>query len=142
MSDLSDLPITSFKPIEKRSNKRFGIKCSFCTKNNSGIMLTGFEYNGDLKYYDYDKIDYNEMSLRFCDLICAKLYNDNIHKITIDVQSYRKSHLSKSLDKNSELIYVKCIDKMFTQLPVMFCENNLSAKEYTVIKKTYFAIVG
>jgi len=61
--------------------------------------------------------------LIFCDLICAKIYSDNVEKINIDSQLYRNNYVMKKLSSNAEKIYLKYKYKFFQQLPILLIKN-------------------
>ena len=52
-------------------------------------------------------------NLSFCDILCAKLYNDYVHKIDFDINSVNNTQ-SKRLKK----IYDLCKNMMFEELPI------------------------
>ena len=62
--------------------------------------------------------------LIFCDLICAKIYSDNVNKIDIDFQTYRNNYISKKLSGSAEKIYQKYKYKFFQQLPILIIKDN------------------
>ena len=63
-------------------------------------------------------------NLMFCDLICAKIYSDNISKIDIDFQLYRNNYISKKLSVSAEKIYQKYKYKFFQQLPILIIQDD------------------
>ena len=63
-------------------------------------------------------------NLMFCDLICAKIYSDNIGKIDIDFQLYRNNYISKKLSVSAEKIYQKYKYKFFQQLPILIIQDD------------------
>ena len=75
--------------------------CSFCGKDIK--MLPAQSVDGELK---------------FCDLICAKLYYDNIGHFKFDVKRYNDYYNEESLSKKAYDIYDKYRFIMFEQLPV------------------------
>jgi len=66
--------------------------------------------------------------LIFCDLICAKIYSDNINKIDIDFQLYRNNYISKKLSVAAEKIYQKYKYKFFQQLPILIINDDKKEK--------------
>ena len=62
--------------------------------------------------------------LIFCDLVCAKIYSDNINKIDIDFQTYRNNYVSKKFSVSAEKIYQKYKYKFFQQLPILIIKDD------------------
>lgn len=88
-------------------------KCSWC-----GSKIVNATY---MKIY----IDGCQLyDIELCDIICAKLYNDNIRKINIDmtdmIEAYRRNLLSIELRK----IYSKINGILFEMLPI-FMKNDM-----------------
>lgn len=75
--------------------------CSFCEQE---IKLTPIKCLG------------NE-NLKFCDLCCAKLYNDNVQNINVDMTNYRRAYQRDQLNPLAKVIYEK-IDTLFEMLPL------------------------
>ena len=62
--------------------------------------------------------------LIFCDMVCAKIYSDNISKIDIDFKEYRNNFILKKLSTSAEKIYQKYKYKFFQQLPILTINEN------------------
>ena len=65
----------------------------------------------------------SDKKLIFCDIFCAKLYNDNVTKIEFNFDLFTKDY-HKSNSKKLNKIYERCKDLLFEELPI-----------YTVQKK-------
>ena len=66
--------------------------------------------------------------LTFCDIFCAKLYNDNISKIDFNFDSFTRDYYrdnSKKLVK----IYERCKDLLFEELPIYTVQKHESPEE-------------
>ena len=85
--------------------------CNMCHKNIKDCGL--YSANHDLV---------------FCDLICAKIYSDNIEKITIDDKEYRNNYTLNKLSKEAEKIYLKYKYKFFDQLPILIISDKKKNK--------------
>lgn len=53
----------------------------------------------------------------FCDIICAKLYNDSINRIDFDFDRFT-SYYHRTFSKLSKKMYEKCKDSLFEELPI------------------------
>lgn len=141
MTNTLDVPMFN---VRKRASKKAGkLKscCDLCTSSSEN-MLCATSYDGSLEDYDYQKIDPNRTKLYFCDLICAKLYDVNVCKLTIDVKTYRKNYLDGMLNNTSNIIYQKCKSVLFTQLPIKVITKPIGTpkeikEQYRKIKNTY-----
>jgi len=83
-------------------------RCSMCHANIKGNGLYSLKHD-----------------LIFCDLICAKIYSDNIAKIDIDFQDYRNKHVEGQLSATAEKIYQKYKYKFFQQLPILIINSEM-----------------
>lgn len=82
-------------------NSNMKSKCSFCDK--------------EIKMFPAQSID---GKLKFCDLVCAKLYYDNKERFTFDSKKYNNYYNENELSKKAKEIYDKCRFVLFEQLPV------------------------
>ena len=98
--------------------------CSFCNKK--------------IKFMPLSSID---KSLKFCDIICAKLYYDNVGKFEINKTEYNNYYINDQLSKKAKDIYNKVGAIMFKQLPIYsplindeaYGNPELMKKKYTKI---------
>ena len=119
--------------FEDNDNDDFGFSisnlkktCSFCGK--------------DIKFFPAQSVD---GKLKFCDVICAKLYYDNIDKFTFDVKKYNNYFNEGELSKKAREIYDKCRFVIFEQLPVFKPEpNDPILKEPELMHKAYNKILS
>ena len=65
--------------------------------------------------------------LIFCDLICAKIYSDNIDKINIDYDEYRRNFCNNKLSNKSLDVYKKYKGKFFVELPILKFDKDIEA---------------
>lgn len=133
-----DIPIFTTSNKTKAKIKSTLTKvCVFCSKKIKELgYVTGTEYNGPLSSYDSIKIDSNANKLIFCDLICAKLYDVNIHKISIDFKSYKDFNNNGKLSKNAVKIYNKCKHKLFSELLILKINDDMNTMDKDA-KKEY-----
>lgn len=75
--------------------------CSFCNKKCTTKTLSTID-----------------RELKFCDYICARLYDINVEKIELNEKEYRKYYIRNELSENSKKIYTICRNKSLFQLPV------------------------
>jgi hypothetical protein len=73
-------------------------------------------------------------------LVCAKLYDINIHEIAIDLADYRKKYLTNQLNKSSYIIYNQVKNILFSQMPIKYC-NPVTKKEFEYYKNEYIKIL-
>ena len=75
-------------------------------------------------------LPYLKLTISLCDLLCAKIFNDNFHKIGIEEEKYFKLKECKYLNQN-QLDMLKLCDCLFLQLPGAYCResNFLETKE-------------
>jgi len=93
--------------ISKKSNKiTFKKNCILCHKSIRDCGLYSLNHE-----------------LIFCDLVCAKIYFDNINKIEIDYNEYRKNYCNHKLSNKSLDIYKKYMNKFFIELPIIKISN-------------------
>ena len=76
-------------------------KCEFCSKT--------------IKQLPASSID---GKLKFCDILCAKLYCDNFGKFVFDIKKYNTYYNEGQLDKKAKEIFERCRFLMFEQLPI------------------------
>ena len=57
-------------------------------------------------------------TLNFCDIICAKLYYDNVKHFNINIKQYNNYYNEDDLNKKAKDIYSRCRNVIFEQLPV------------------------
>ena len=81
--------------------KNMKSKCNFCNKEVK--MFPAQSVNGELK---------------FCDLVCAKLYYDNNKHFNFDARKYNNYYNENELSKKAKEIYDKCRFVLFEQLPI------------------------
>ena len=75
--------------------------CSFCGKH--------------IKDFPASSIDGR---LKFCDLICAKLFYDNNEHFTLDIKKYNNYYNEGQLSKKARDIFERCNGIVFEQLPI------------------------
>ena len=76
-------------------------KCSFC-----GKVIKMFPASN------------SDNTLKFCDLICAKLYYDNVQHFLFDVKRYNNYYNEYQLSDKAREVFDRCRFVMFEQLPV------------------------
>jgi hypothetical protein len=106
--------------------------CNYC---NSILKTSSLQGNNDI----------NNTPVVFCDLICAKIYNDNIAPVSISQQKYNKLYANASLNKSSESIYAMFGNIQFKQLPLMkneYINESLDPKEKINYKNSCMKILS
>ena len=75
-------------------------------------------------------LPYLKLTISLCDLLCAKIFNDNFHKIGIDEEKYIKLKECKYLNEK-QLNTLGLCNCLFLQLPSAYCKesNFLETKE-------------
>ena len=66
----------------------------------------------------YLTADHNK--LRFCNFICAKHYNDLIHKVIVDMDKYTNYYINGKLSKFNEKIYKFVSKRGFEFMPTIY----------------------
>lgn len=94
--------------------------CSYCHRNKKGELLIGAPYIGSM----FGIVHNNANRMKFCDYICAKLYNDNRERITVDVQHYKSLYTKNKLDKKSRIIYERVGNNFFAFLPTYIVSDD------------------
>lgn len=85
--------------------------CDWCARELGDYYLTGtrtHEGTHDTKL------------LRFCNFVCAKHYNDIVHKINVDMDKYTDYFINGKLDKFDEKIYKFVCKRSFEFMPVLY----------------------
>ncbi len=141
-------PIFTSSNQKQKSKSKLSKVCIFCNKKIKDGYLVGTKFNGNICDYDPIKIDSFEDKLIFCDLICARLYDVNIHKISIDFKSYKDFYNNGKLSSKAVKVYNRCKGKLFSEMLIMkVCDNfNLleppDKKEYiSKIKLDYYTCI-
>lgn len=121
---------------DQKHKHSFGIHCNYCSKRIKTGSLIGCHRFDD----DFMNFNYTEKLFNFCDLICAKLYDINIHNLALDLRDYRKKFLTNQLEKKSIIIYNQVKNILFTQMPIKYC-NPVTKKDFEYYKNEYIKIL-
>lgn len=95
--------------------------CSFCNQQINLASLDSFDGH------------------HFCNVVCAKLYYDNIQQIKIDMSNYRNLYKTKQLSKLAIDTYEKLNGTIFYMLPISKCpvssiDERIAARDnYTTV---------
>lgn len=121
--------------------------CCFCAKaisKGAPLKSTSLLYDASLSKNMHVMIRQCSCKSQhsFCDIICAKLYNDNIEPINIDVVEYNKNISSKLVGKNAENIYLKTNGTLFKMLPTYKPDDQDIRGDISLMKKKYKAILS
>jgi hypothetical protein len=95
----------------------------------------------DSSYYINFNENNNSNQLVFCDLACAKLYDMNVNRLTIDMKQYKNDYLNNKLSKISKKIYNKLDIYLFTQYPELKYKDTEDIEERKTMKKRYISIL-
>ena len=82
-------------------DKSLNSQCSFCGK--------------DIKLIPIQSLD---DTLKFCDIICAKLYYDNVHHFIFNTKLYNNYFVEGQLSKSAAAVYERARYIIFEQLPI------------------------
>lgn len=83
--------------------------------NNTTLKHTCSFCNKEIKLCPCSDIN---NKLKFCDLICAKLYYDNVEHFTIDIKRYNNYYNECQLSKKARDVFERCRWLVFEQLPI------------------------
>lgn len=101
--------------------------CNFCKKK--------------IKFMPLSSID---KKLKFCDVVCAKLYYDNVGKFEINKNEYNNYYNNDQLSKKAKEIYSKVGKIIFQQLPMYVPDGGGGDEAYgnpDLMKKKYMKIL-
>lgn len=118
--------------------------CCFCSKSISKgapLMSINIKRNSTTNHVTIQRCQC-ESHHTFCDIICAKLYNDNISPIDIDVANYNKSVANGLVGKKAETIYTKTNGTLFKMLPTYKPDDPDIRDDVSLMKKKYRAILS
>ena len=82
-------------------------RCAFCNKKIKGMPASSID-----------------KSLLFCDIICAKLYYDNIERFTFNRREYNSFYVNEQLSNTANEIFAHVGGIMFELLPYVHIEAN------------------
>ena len=82
-------------------------RCAFCNKKIKGMSASSID-----------------KSLLFCDIICAKLYYDNIERFTFNKREYNSFYVNEQLSNTANEIFAHVGGIMFELLPYVYIEVN------------------
>jgi hypothetical protein len=94
--------------------------CAYCQRKKKSELLIAAPYIGSM----FGIVRDNPDRLKFCDYICAKLYNDNRERITVDTQYYKQLYTKNKLDKKSRIIYERVGTNFFAFLPTYIVNDD------------------
>jgi hypothetical protein len=94
--------------------------CAYCQRKKKSELLIAAPYIGSM----FGIVRDNPDRLKFCDYICAKLYNDNRERITVDTQYYKQLYTKNKLDKKSRIIYERVGTNFFAFLPTYIVDDD------------------
>ena len=133
-------PLNDLTYIQQESFKDNRV-CAWCGKHRNTVMLcaktfsvpTSYNYNIWNIYQTPVKPVTKINEYIFCDLACAKFFNDNVEKIEPEFSSYRRAYIDGKLCSESKVIYEKCTKKDFQLLMNAKYEEG----DKTLLKKIY-----
>lgn len=99
--------------------------CSYCNKK--------------IKLMSLNSLD---RSLRFCDIVCAKLYYDNVSQFDINRNEYNDYYINDQLSKRAKELYANVGSVIFKTLPIY--KPNEKDEVYgntELMKRKYFKII-
>ena len=82
-------------------------RCAFCNKKIKGMPASSID-----------------KSLLFCDIICAKLYYDNIERFAFNRREYNSFYVNDQLSNTANEIFTHVGGIMFELLPYVYIETN------------------
>lgn len=98
-------------------------RCSWCDREINEYNLEGFEIDNK-----QDNNNCEHKKVIFCNFICARHYNDLIHKIYIDINGYNELFKNNKLDNVSAKIFIKISKTGFEFMPLI--NNNKPPNTY------------
>ena len=105
----------------EESNKSFVNICSFCERE---IHLSPVRCIGCTE--------------KFCDLCCAKLFYDNVYKITIDSIEYTAQYRTNQLSSLAKHIYEITGSTLFEMMPIY--KFDIEHDDLNVVKNRYLNV--
>lgn len=135
MSNL-DCPLFNNDTSNPKTKQTIGICCEYCKRKIKSASLIACHRIDD----DFMNFNYNEKIYHFCDLVCGKLYDINVHNLAIDFVDYRKKFLTNQLNKNALIIYNQVKHILFTQMPIKYCKP-VTKRDYERCKIEYIKIL-
>ena len=100
--------------------------CNFCKKK--------------IKFMPVNSLD---RTLKFCDIICAKLYYDNVEKFEINRNEYNNYYINDQISKKAKEVYNKVGGVMFKLLPVYAPnEKDEAYGDVELMKRKYFKMLS
>ena len=101
--------------VKNNANGTLYEQCDYC---NSYIKCAPF-YGKLIDITEDEKEAMQHIKeLHFCDICCAKLFNDCVHKVDVDYKRYNKSINGNHVDKFTADIYKRVASTPFGALPV------------------------
>lgn len=104
-------------------DKSFSMNCTLC---NSKINMT--------------PITCHNCPHKFCDIACAKLYNDNFEKININIKEYNMYYINNQLSNKAKQLYEYTHHTIFHMLPI-YRIDNISSHDINIVKHEYALIL-
>lgn len=83
--------------------------CSFCNEEIKGMPASSLD-----------------KSLLFCDIVCAKLYYDTIHRFKFNKREYNNFYINDQLTNRASEIYSHLGGIMFELLPYTHIDGNIN----------------
>ena len=100
--------------------------CSFCDKK--------------IKFMPLSSLD---KSLKFCDIVCAKLYYDNVCKFDINRDEYNNYFNNDQLSKRAKDVYSRVGNVLFKLLPIYIPnETDEAYGDIELMKRKYFKMLS
>ena len=65
-----------------------------------------------------DNIQQNTIEVKFCDICCAKLFNDAVAKVNVDYKRYNKALVNDQIDRGTAEVYNRIGHTPFGALPI------------------------
>ena len=93
--------------------------CDFCKRDSTHTCLYATHFIND-NLISHDNLILCKPILKFCDFICARLYDVNIHKLSIDYASYLNAYNKKELSERAESVFKLCEGKLLDQIVVKY----------------------
>lgn len=81
--------------------------CAWCDNELSDYFVHGCKQS-------------NDEEVCFCNLVCAKHFNDLVEKVTLDIEKYTEYFNDKKLDKLAEKIYKMTYQRGWEFMPMIY----------------------
>lgn len=113
--------------------------CQFCNEPIKGTPLQGRKVYCDVSR-NATTNDISTEVLMFCDMCCAKIYSDNVHRIVVNSHAYNIAYCRHQLSNNAMDIYDQVGTRPFAMMPLYIINDLPISDAKEVYRKTLLMI--